>query len=249
MDKARIEAFSDGVFAIAITLLVLDLHVPEVGSGSLAHALGHQWPADVSYVVSFLTIGIIWVNHHDLMRHLDHCDRGLLLLNVLFLMIVARPPLSDRARFALRAHPQRDGRCGRLWRDNGGDGAPLQRALAPLHPGRPARPGSGSAGGLGHHPELPGRAGALPDRDAAALVSADASLVIFALIAIFYVASARSGAAATSVSAGLARSSTSRPRRGGRARRSPPRRRAGRTACPSMPAARPTAAAADSAAR
>ena len=92
MDKARLEAFSDGVFAIAITLLVLDLHVPDVGDGSLAHALWRQWPADASYVVSFLTIGIIWVNHHNVFRHLERCDRRLLLLNVLMLLTVALIP-------------------------------------------------------------------------------------------------------------------------------------------------------------
>jgi len=92
VDKARLEAFSDGVFAIAITLLVLDLHVPDVGDGSLAHALWRQWPADASYVVSFLTIGIIWVNHHNVFRHLERCDRRLLLLNVLMLLTVALIP-------------------------------------------------------------------------------------------------------------------------------------------------------------
>ena len=92
MDKVRLEAFSDGVFAIAITLLVLDLHVPDVGSGSLAHALARQWPADASYVVSFLTIGIIWVNHHNVLRHIERCDRRLMFLNVLFLMAVAVLP-------------------------------------------------------------------------------------------------------------------------------------------------------------
>ena len=92
MDKTRLEAFSDGVFAIAITLLVLDLHVPERGDGSLAHALGRQWPADASYVVSFVTIGIIWVNHHNLMRHLERADHGLLFLNVFLLMAVAVIP-------------------------------------------------------------------------------------------------------------------------------------------------------------
>jgi uncharacterized membrane protein len=92
MDKARLEAFSDGVFAIAITLLVLDLHVPDVGDGSLAHALYRQWPADVSYTVSFITIGIIWVNHHNVFRHLERCDRRLLFLNVLMLLTVALIP-------------------------------------------------------------------------------------------------------------------------------------------------------------
>ncbi len=92
MDKTRLEAFSDGVFAIAITLLVLDLHVPEVGDGSLAHALWRQWPADVSYAVSFVTIGIIWVNHHNVFRHLERCDRRLLFLNVFLLLTVAVIP-------------------------------------------------------------------------------------------------------------------------------------------------------------
>ena len=55
-------------------------------------ALGHQWPADVSYIVSFVTIGVIWVNHHDLMRHIRHTDRGLLFLNVFLLMTVAVLP-------------------------------------------------------------------------------------------------------------------------------------------------------------
>jgi uncharacterized membrane protein len=60
----RLEAFSDGVFAIAITLLVLDLKVPAPGSGRLGHELLAQWPSYAAYVISFLTIGIIWINHH-----------------------------------------------------------------------------------------------------------------------------------------------------------------------------------------
>jgi uncharacterized membrane protein len=92
VDKTRLEAFSDGVFAIAITLLVLDLHVPEVGDGSLAHALWRQWPADVSYAVSFVTIGIIWVNHHNLIGNVARVTRTLLFLNlVLLLFVVALP--------------------------------------------------------------------------------------------------------------------------------------------------------------
>jgi uncharacterized membrane protein len=62
---SRLEAFSDGVLAIAITLLVIELHPPELGQGEpLAHALWQQWPSDVAYLVSFLTIGVIWLNHH-----------------------------------------------------------------------------------------------------------------------------------------------------------------------------------------
>src|SRR6185312_3070993 len=92
VEKTRMDAFSDGVFAIAITLLVLDLHVPEVGDGSLTHALGRQWPADASYAVSFLTIGIIWINHHGLFRHIERCDRVLLSLNIFLLMMIAVVP-------------------------------------------------------------------------------------------------------------------------------------------------------------
>ena len=75
MPKDRLEAFSDGVFAIAITLLVLELDVPHPADGGLAHALAEQWPAYAAYVVSFLTIGIIWINHHAVMANLVAVDR------------------------------------------------------------------------------------------------------------------------------------------------------------------------------
>ena len=66
MTQARVEAFSDAVIAVAITLLALDLHVPDpAGPGTLADRLGEQWPNYAAYVVSFLTIGVIWINHHD----------------------------------------------------------------------------------------------------------------------------------------------------------------------------------------
>jgi uncharacterized membrane protein len=90
--KSRLEAFCDGVFAIAITLLVLDLTVPDVGAGQLSTALRHEWPAYVAYVVSFVTIGIMWINHHVLMRHFSHVDRAFLVINVLFLMVIAFVP-------------------------------------------------------------------------------------------------------------------------------------------------------------
>ena len=85
MPKDRLEAFSDGVFAIAITLLVLELDVPHPAHGSLAHALAEQWPAYAAYVVSFLTIGIIWINHHAVMANLVAVDRTVLLLNLALL--------------------------------------------------------------------------------------------------------------------------------------------------------------------
>ena len=65
MTKNRLEAFSDGVFAIAITLLVIELHPPVLEPGeTLAHGLWLEWPSYVAYLVSFLTIGVIWLNHH-----------------------------------------------------------------------------------------------------------------------------------------------------------------------------------------
>ena len=92
MSKDRLEAFSDGVFAIAITLLVLDIGVPEPGASGLAHALAEQWPVYAAYAVSFLTIGIIWINHHAVMAHLVRADRPLLLLNLLLLGWVSLIP-------------------------------------------------------------------------------------------------------------------------------------------------------------
>src|SRR5215472_14892102 len=66
MESGRLEAFSDGVFAVAITLLALHLAVPGPGHGPLARQLVGHWPSFTAYVISFLTIGIIWVNHHML---------------------------------------------------------------------------------------------------------------------------------------------------------------------------------------
>jgi uncharacterized membrane protein len=93
VETGRLETFSDGVFAIAITLLVLLFEVPDLSEGdSLGHVLEHQWPSYASYAVSFVTIGIIWVNHHTLFRHIVRVDRVFLFINVLFLMCVAFIP-------------------------------------------------------------------------------------------------------------------------------------------------------------
>ncbi len=91
MSKSRLEAFSDGVFAIAATLLVLDLHV-SARPGQLAHALGAEWPHYATFAVSFLTIGIIWVNHHGQFHRIASVDRPLLFLNLLLLMFVVLIP-------------------------------------------------------------------------------------------------------------------------------------------------------------
>jgi uncharacterized membrane protein len=91
MSRGRLEAFSDGVFAIAITLLVLEIDVPGTG-GDLAHEVGQLWPSFAAYVVSFFTIGIIWVNHHTMMNRIERVDRTLLFLNLGLLLFVAFIP-------------------------------------------------------------------------------------------------------------------------------------------------------------
>jgi uncharacterized membrane protein len=88
---ARLEAFSDGVFAIAATLLVLELKVPR-GVEDLGSALLGAWPAYVAYLVSFATIGVIWVNHHLLLEHVRRVDLPFLYLNLLLLLFVAVVP-------------------------------------------------------------------------------------------------------------------------------------------------------------
>ena len=95
MSTTRLEAFSDGVFAIAITLLILEIKVPapvEGVDGGLGTALLHQWPSYASYVTSFLTIGIFWVNHHSIFRYIKRTDQTLLMINTLFLMVISFLP-------------------------------------------------------------------------------------------------------------------------------------------------------------
>src|SRR5579884_2632648 len=89
---SRLEAFSDGVIAVAITLLVLDVHVPASIEGALLAALTKQWPAYLGYVTSFLVVGIFWTNHHLLFKYIKRTDHFFLLINTLFLMCIAFVP-------------------------------------------------------------------------------------------------------------------------------------------------------------
>jgi uncharacterized membrane protein len=97
MTTSRLETFADGVFAIAATLLILNVDTQiETGERGLAAQLLHIWPSYIGYAVSFLTIGIIWVNHHTLMNQIGQVDRRFLLLNVLLLLCVAFIPFPTR---------------------------------------------------------------------------------------------------------------------------------------------------------
>jgi TMEM175 potassium channel family protein len=92
-DTQRLEAFSDGVFAIAITLLIIEIAVPHVGAEeNLRPALTDLWPSYFGYVVSFLTIGIIWINHHHMFKDIERVDHTLIVLNLLLLLAVAFVP-------------------------------------------------------------------------------------------------------------------------------------------------------------
>jgi uncharacterized membrane protein len=92
VSTSRLEAFSDGVFAVAITLLVLQFIGPEVQSGGLLRALLAQWPQLVTYVASFLTVGVLWVNHHTIFRGLHSIDRTIQFINLALLLAVVLVP-------------------------------------------------------------------------------------------------------------------------------------------------------------
>jgi uncharacterized membrane protein len=96
MTTARLETFADGVFAIAATLLILNVEVPDLGDHSLSHELLRLWPAYIGYVVSFVTMGIIWVNHHTVLDLLHSTDRTFLFINVFFLLCIAFIPFPTR---------------------------------------------------------------------------------------------------------------------------------------------------------
>jgi uncharacterized membrane protein len=105
----RLEAFSDGVMAVAITLLVLNIHVPAPDSlhhETLAHALGREWPAYAAYATSFLTIGIIWINHHVMIGRLARADHSILILNLLLLLTIGLLPFATDllAQYLNRGH-------------------------------------------------------------------------------------------------------------------------------------------------
>jgi len=95
-ETGRMEAFSDGVFAIAITLLILEISVPESAFEDLWSGIAHQWPSYLAYVTSFLTIGGIWAAHHGIFRRLAYANQRLMALNLLLLMAVSFLPFPTK---------------------------------------------------------------------------------------------------------------------------------------------------------
>jgi uncharacterized membrane protein len=93
-DTMRLVAFSDAVFAITITLLVLEINPPSTEDESLLHGLLALWPSYLAYALTFLFIGQVWVNHHVMFDHIRAADRAVLLLNTLLLMVVAFLPFA-----------------------------------------------------------------------------------------------------------------------------------------------------------
>lgn len=92
----RLEAFSDGVFAVAITLLVLNLHVPDLATSVVSKELPHElfdlWPKLLIYMLSFVIVGIYWVAHHNTFHYIKRSDRNLLWINILLMMCIVFIP-------------------------------------------------------------------------------------------------------------------------------------------------------------
>lgn len=107
MQKSRLEAFSDGVFAIVITLLILDIRFPEVPYSEFTNALQEVFPRILAYVMSFIIIGLYWVTHHNSMHAMRRIDRGFLWLNILLLLCVSFIPFptSLLGRYPFQAGP------------------------------------------------------------------------------------------------------------------------------------------------
>jgi uncharacterized membrane protein len=107
MEKSRLEAFSDGVFAIVITLLILDIRFPDVDYSQFAATLASLLPRILAYIMSFIIIGVYWVTHHNSMHAMRKTDRSFLWLNILLLLCVSFIPFptSLLGRYPFQAWP------------------------------------------------------------------------------------------------------------------------------------------------
>lgn len=98
MSLTRVEALSDGLFSIALTLLVLDIKVPHLADAenatALVRALLNQWPVYLSYAIAFLTLGSVWIAHHQMLKFVARTTRTLQVLNIVFLMFVTITPFT-----------------------------------------------------------------------------------------------------------------------------------------------------------
>jgi uncharacterized membrane protein len=111
MDRSRLEAFSDGVFAVAITLLAFSIAVKGPGGhGDAWYQVRELWPAFLAYLVSFFMIGVIWVNHHALVKTITGVDRTLLFLNLILLFFVVLIPFATTTVAQYRLAGNWDGR-------------------------------------------------------------------------------------------------------------------------------------------
>jgi uncharacterized membrane protein len=95
-DTGRTEAFSDGVIAIAITLLILEVSVPQSDFGNLWRGIAHQWPSYLAYATSFITIGGLWMVHHGIFRRLQYANASVMRLNLALLMAVSFLPFPTK---------------------------------------------------------------------------------------------------------------------------------------------------------
>ena len=89
----RVELFSDAVFAISITLLIIDIKLPEATSvAKLSDSLRELWPHYIAYFLSFAIVAMQWVDHHDIFAHVERCSKGLFWMNFVFLSCIAFLP-------------------------------------------------------------------------------------------------------------------------------------------------------------
>jgi uncharacterized membrane protein len=96
VETNRLEAFSDGVFAIAVTLLILEVRLPELDGAPLFERLLRAWPGYVGFVISFITIGIMWANHHSIFGLIHRTSHGLVVANLMLLLCVSFLPFPTK---------------------------------------------------------------------------------------------------------------------------------------------------------
>jgi uncharacterized membrane protein len=189
VDRSRLEAFSDGVFAVAITLLALNLYVATPGPVRLTVQLGSHWASFVAYLISFFTIGIIWVNHHALIKSVKSVDRTLLFVNQLLLVFVVLIPWSTATAAEYLHHDNWDARvamaiyAGVFLGMSAGFGAIFEWTLHGERVYQPVPRNKHWAARL----RFVGGGGVYLVAIAVALVNAIAAFVIIGLIAVYYI--------------------------------------------------------------